>query len=230
MGEVRPDEFIPIAERSHLIYRIFERCLRTALQDAQRWRDQGLDVPVIAVNVSASDVRRKDFVTVIRQLLEEIPIAPTELELEVTESMLLDDEDLFAVRLRQLRSAGVRIAIDDFGTRYTGFNMLRHLPLNSMKIDRCFVSGIHRSENLRALCQTIVAMANNLKLDTVAEGIEDPDELEILRHMGCKAGQGVLFQQPVAAEEFTSFLREWPTRLRAFGFVEPRQARTFFGT
>ena len=166
----------------------------------------------------------------IRQIVEEIPIAPTELELEVTESMLIDDGDVFDVRLRQLRSAGVRIAIDDFGTRYTSFNMLKHLPFSSMKIDRCFVSGIHRSENLRTLCQAIVAMAHSLKLHTVAEGIEDHDELEILRQMSCKAGQGFLFQPPIPAEEFAEFLRQWPLRNSSFGFVQPRRAASAFGT
>ena len=229
LGQVTPDEFIPIAERSRLIHRIFENCLRSALESAQHWRDQGLEVPVISVNVSAADLRRQDFVPIVRQVLAEIPIAPTELELEVTESMLLDDEDLFDVRLRQLRSAGVHIAIDDFGTRYTSFNILRRMPLNSMKIDRCFIRGIHRSENLKALCQTIVAMANSLNLHTVAEGIEDQEELEILRQIGCKAGQGFLFQRPIPAEEFTTFLCQWPAHKIAFGFAQPRRVQASFG-
>ena len=181
-------------------------------------------------DVKAADVRRQDFVRDVRRIVEEIPIAPTELELEVTESMLVDDEGLFDVRLRQLRGTGVRIAIDDFGTRYTSFNMLKHLPFNSMKIDRCFVNGIHRSENMRTLCQTIVAMAHSLTLQTVAEGIEDRDELEILRQMGCKAGQGFLFQSPIPAEEFAKFLRLWPVRNSFFGFTQPRHVTSVFGT
>jgi len=220
-GQVPPNEFVPIAERSGLIHRIFERCLRSALKDAQRWNHQLLDVPVIAVNVSAADVRRQDFVSKVRRLLAEIPIAPTELELEVTESMLVDDEGLFDLRLRQLRAARVRIAIDDFGTRSTSFNMIKRLPLNSMKIDGSFIRGIHRSESLRALCQTVVAMAGSLKLHTVAEGIEDREELEVLRQMGCNAGQGFLFQTPLPAEEFSEFLRQWPVRDNSsFGFTQ----------
>ena len=124
----------------------------------------------------------------------------------------------------------MRISIDDFGTRYTSFNMLKHLPFNAMKIDRCFVNGIHRSENMRKLCQTIVAMAHSLTLHTVAEGIEDRDELEILRQMGCNAGQGFLFQPPIPTEEFAEFLRLWPVRNSFFGFTQPRRAASAFGT
>ena len=230
LGPISPGEFIPIAERSRLIHGIFERSLRDALESARYWRDEGLDLPAISVNVTVANVRREDFVRNVRQMMAEIPIAPVELELEVTESMLLEDEELFEVRLRQLRSAGVHIAIDDFGTRYTSFNMLKHLPLNAMKVDRCFIHGIQRSENLRILCQTIVIMARSLNLHTVAEGIEDPDELDILRQMGCDAGQGFLFQRPIPAGEFSTFLREWPVRKLAFGFTQAYGRRSFFGT
>lgn len=229
-GEVSPKDFIPIAERSRLIHRIFESCLRSALESVRRWRDQGLELPVISINVTAADVRRQDFVRDVRQIVEEVPIAPTELELEVTESMLVDDDGVFDVRLRQLRSAGVRICIDDFGSGYTSFNMLKRLPFNSLKIERCFVNGIHRSENMKTLCQTIVAMARSLTLHTVAEGIEDRDELEILRQMGCNAGQGFLFQTPIAAEEFAEFLRVWPMRNSFLGFTQPRRATSALGT
>jgi EAL domain-containing protein (putative c-di-GMP-specific phosphodiesterase class I)/GGDEF domain-containing protein len=229
-GQVSPDEFIPVAERSRLIQCIFESCLRSALESVQQWRNQGLELPVISINVTAADVRRQDFVRDVRRIVEEFAIAPTELELEVTESMLVDDEGLLDVRLRQLRGAGVRISIDDFGARYTSFNMLKRLPLNAMKIDRCFVNGIHRSENMRTLCQSVLAMAHSLTLHTVAEGIEDRDELEILRQMGCNAGQGLLFQPPIPAEEFAGFLRMWPVRNSFFGFAQPRRVTSAFGT
>ena len=135
--------------------------------------------------------------------MAEIPIAPVELELEVTETLLLDDEELFAARMRQFKTIGVRLAIDDFGTRYTGFNLLKRLPLDTMKIDRCFIRGIHQSADMRMLCSTIIAMARHMKLRTVAEGIEEPEELEVMQQIGCDAGQGYLFQRPVSADEFT---------------------------
>jgi len=220
-GPVAPSDFIPVAERSRLIQRIFEFSLRTALKDARRWAHLGYALPVISVNASAANLCTDEFVATIATVLDQLPIAPTELELEVTESILLDDEELFTERMRQLRAIGVRIAIDDFGTRYTGFKMLRELPLNAMKIDRCFIQGIDRSPEMRALCVTIEAMARQLNLHTVAEGIEEPGELEVMRQIGCHAGQGFLFHRPMAARAFLEFLRGWPERMSTFGFGNP---------
>jgi diguanylate cyclase len=220
---VTPSEFIPVAERSELIQGIVEFTLTTALQDAQRWRDMGLGLPLIAVNTSWSNLRREDFAPSVRARMLEIPIAPTKLHLEVTESVLFDDEDLFATRVRQLKAIGARVAIDDFGTRYTGFNVLKRVALDTMKIDRCFIHGIDHSRDMRALCQTIVAMARQLKLRTVAEGVEEPGELDALRQIGCDAAQGFLFQKPIPVDEMTKFLREWPRRYREMGFAAGRE-------
>jgi len=217
-GLVPQSEFIPLAERSNLIQRIFEFGMRTALKDVQRWRDAGLTLPIISVNTSQANLRRDDFARIVQEIQSEIPMTPTRLELEVTESMLLEDEPLIRERLQQVKDAGAHIAIDDFGTRYTGFNMLRGLPLYAMKIDQCFIRGIDRSPEMRALCRTIVAMARDLKLRTVAEGIETPGELRVAREIGCDEGQGYLFQRPVAAEEFGSFLAAWPGRKQEFGY------------
>jgi predicted signal transduction protein with EAL and GGDEF domain len=228
-GFVPPDEFIPIAERADLIHRIFYFILRAALNEVQHLQSLGFALPNISVNASAANVRRSDFTRSVRAVLAEIPIAPAELELEVTESLLLDDVKLFRARVRQLKAAGIKIAVDDFGTRYTGFNALKQLPMNTMKIDRCFIHGIDCSKDMRALCQTIVAMARQLKLRTVAEGIEGQGELEVLRQIGCDAGQGYLFQRPVAAEAFVAFLREWPEQRRALGFWASQDIEPFCG-
>jgi diguanylate cyclase (GGDEF)-like protein len=222
LGVITPGEFIPIAERSDIIHQIFDFALRTALDHMQRLHNMGLRLPVMAVNCSAANVRSDDFARSVRTIVGEVPRGSTELELEMTESLAFEDEELFATRVRELRAAGVRIAIDDFGTRYTGFNVLKHLPLDTMKIDQCFIRGIDRSPGMRSLCQTIVAMARQLRLHTVAEGIEESGELEVMREIGCDAGQGYLFQRPVPADEFTQFLREWPERRHGFGFAEPR--------
>jgi EAL domain-containing protein (putative c-di-GMP-specific phosphodiesterase class I)/GGDEF domain-containing protein len=224
-GPVPLSEVIPVAERSNLIHRIFEFGLRTALWDARRWRDRGSALPVISVNVSPANLRRDDFARLLNDIQTENSVAPTKLELEVTESMLLEDEELFIKRLRQVNATGASIAIDDFGTRYTGFNMLRQLPLSSMKIDQCFIQGIDRSQEMQSLCHTIVAMARQLKLQTVAEGIETQGELRVMREIGCEAGQGYLFQRPLPAEEFHQFLTEWPTRKRSCGFADAYQQR-----
>lgn len=222
LGAIPPSEFIPIAERSELIHRIFEFGMRAALEQAQQWRDLGLALPIVAVNASAANLRADDSPRMVRNIMEEIPIAPTQLELELTESLAFDDEELFTHRIRQLRAIDVRVAIDDFGTRYTGFNVLKKLPLNTMKIDQCFIRGIHHSPDMLALCETIVAMARQLKMCIVAEGIEELGELAVMRKIGCEAGQGYLFQRPVAAKEFTAFMRAWPKRMREFGFEDSR--------
>jgi EAL domain-containing protein (putative c-di-GMP-specific phosphodiesterase class I)/GGDEF domain-containing protein len=220
LGAISPAEFIPVAERSDLIHRIFDFALRTTLEQARRWRDLDLALPIVAVNASAANLRSDDFPRKVRTIMEKIPISPTQLELELTESLAFEDEELFAHRMRQLRVIGVRVAIDDFGTRYTGFNVLKNLPLNTMKIDQCFIRGIDRSPDMLALCETIVAMGRQLKLRMVAEGIEELGELAKMRQIGCEAGQGYLFQRPVPAEEFTAFMREWPERMREFGFED----------
>ena len=147
-----------------------------------------------------------------------MPCAANELR-QVPLFSLLDDEELFAERVAQLKAIGARIAIDDFGTRYTGFNVLKRLPLDTMKIDRCFIQGIDRSEDMRSLCQTIIAMARQLKLRTVAEGVEEPGELEVLRKIGCDAAQGYLLQRPVPVAEMTAFLSDWPQRMGGLGFI-----------
>lgn len=217
-GPVPQSEFIPVAERSNLIHGIFEFALRTALWDAQKWRDRGFRLPSISVNASPANLRSEEFAQRVRAIQEEIPVAPTRLEIEVTESMLLEDEALFGDRLRQVCAAGASVAIDDFGTRYTGFNLLRSLPLQTMKIDHCFVEGVDRSEEMQALCRTIVAMARQMRLSTVAEGIETPGEFEVMREIGCDAGQGYLFQRPIPADEFAQFLHDWPAHRGSLGF------------
>lgn len=224
-GTVTPGEFIPIAERSDLIHRIFDLSLRTTLEQMQRWQDVGLDLPLMAVNASAASVRSDGFVRSVRTIMGDFPIGETEVELEITESLAFEDEELFTARVRQLKDIRMRIAIDDFGTRYTGFNVLKHLPLDTMKIDQCFIRGIDHSPGMRSLCHTIVAMARQLKLRTVAEGIEEQGELEVMREIGCDVGQGYLFQRPVPADEFEEFLLEWPERRHGFGFANARPVR-----
>ncbi len=217
-GAVMPSEFIPVAERSDLIHLILNFTLRTALEDARRWEEAGFDLPLIAVNLSWANMRREDFLSSIRAVLAEHPLARTGLELEITESVLFDDEDLFDRRVRQLKDLGLRVAIDDFGTRYTGFNMLKRTPLDTMKIDRCFIHGVDRTDEARALCQTIIAMGRQLRLRTVAEGVEEQAELDTLRALGCDAAQGFLIQRPMPAQEMAEFIRTWPARMQKLGF------------
>jgi diguanylate cyclase len=222
-GSVAPSDFIPVAERSDLIHRVFDFSLRAVLADTEAWRARGIAPSVMTVNVSAANMRAEGFIDQVRQILGEFTIAPTELEIEVTESLLFEDEELFATRVRQLKAIGVRVGIDDFGTRYTGFNILKQLPLDTMKIDKCFIRGVHHSTDMRSLCETIVAMAKQMKLQTVAEGIEESGELEVARQIGCNAGQGYLFRRPVPRAEFSELLHQWPETLSQFAPPIPAQ-------
>jgi diguanylate cyclase (GGDEF)-like protein len=220
-GNVAPNEFIPVAERSDLIHQIFDLSLRTVLADTECWRAQGIAPPLMTVNVSAANMKAEGFNYQVRRILSEYTIPPDSLEIEVTESLLFEDEELFITRVRQLKAIGLRISIDDFGTRYTGFNVLKQLPLDTMKIDKCFIRGIHQSHDMRALCQTIVAMARQMKMRTVAEGIEESGEMEAVRGIGCDLGQGYLFRKPVPASEFGELLRSWPERMKEWKIGTP---------
>ncbi len=213
-GNVAPSEFIPVAERSDLIHQIFDLSLRTVLADTECWRAQGIAPPLMTVNVSAANMKAEGFNYQVRRILSEYTIPPDSLEMEVTESLLFEDEELFITRVRQLKAIGLRISIDDFGTRYTGFNVLKQLPLDTMKIDKCFIRGIHQSHDMRALCETIVAMARQMKMRTVAEGIEETGEMEAVRDIGCNLGQGYLFRRPVPASDFAELLKNWPDQMK----------------
>jgi EAL domain-containing protein (putative c-di-GMP-specific phosphodiesterase class I)/GGDEF domain-containing protein len=220
-GPISPAQFIPVAERSNLIHEIFTHSLRQALRDAAAWRAAGIDVPSVAVNASPANVRQEDFVETVERELTAYPLGPrTQLDIEVTESLLMDDEALFVQRLKGLRSAGVNVSLDDFGTRYTGFNALKGLPLNTMKIDKCFVHGVNRSAQAQSLCQTIVVMARQLNMVTIAEGVEDVGELRALKNIGCNAGQGYLFQRPIPSEHLMEFVHNWPEIKRSGHFVD----------
>lgn len=209
-GSVSPAQFIPVAEQSNLIDEIFTHSLRRLLLDAARWRQLGVTLPLLAVNASAANVRNENFVSMVQREIEANPPIGSQLDIEVTESLMMDDEKLFVERLSALRSIGVNVTMDDFGTRYTGFNALKGLPLNTMKIDKCFVHGIDRSTQAQSLCRTIVTMARHLNLGTVAEGIETMGELRALRKIGCLGGQGYLFQRPVSSAKFLEFVETWP--------------------
>jgi diguanylate cyclase (GGDEF)-like protein len=215
-GNVAPSDFIPVAERSDLIHRIFDLSLRTVLADAESWRAQGFAPPVVTVNVSAANMKSEGFQYQIRRILSEYTIPPMALEMEMTESLLFEDEELFVTRVRQLKAIGLRVSIDDFGTRYTGFNVLNQLPIDTMKIDKCFIRGIHQSHDMRALCETIVAMARQMKMRTVAEGIEEIGEMEAVQSIGCNLGQGYLFRRPVPQTEFAELLRTWPEQTKSW--------------
>ncbi len=206
LGEVRPDEFIPVAERTGLILPIGEWVLRQACLQLRQWRDEGLPAGTMAVNLSARQFRQRDIAEEVSRVLRETGLQPHDLELEITESMLMDDLAAASVALTDLQRLGVRIAIDDFGTGYSSLAYLKSLPLYGLKIDRSFVTGLEASTREEAIVRTIVALAHSLGLVVVAEGVETQAQFASLREAHCDQAQGYLFFKPLAPPECRDLL------------------------
>ncbi|WP_213453358.1 putative bifunctional diguanylate cyclase/phosphodiesterase [Rhizomonospora bruguierae] len=206
-GLVPPDQFIPIAEESGLIVPLGAWVLGQALDAAARWRDAtGERVPYLSVNVSARQFRSPGFIDSVLGQLAERGLPAASLMLEITESLLLRDEDDVWTGLARLRERGVRIAIDDFGTGYSSLSYLRQVPADVLKIDKTFVDTMTTSVRQRALVEAIVSMAHTLGLSVVAEGVEQSQDRELLAAVGCEAGQGYLFARPMAYRDATRWL------------------------
>lgn len=206
LGEVRPDEFIPVAERTGLILPIGDWVLRQACLQLRQWRDEGLPAGTMAVNLSARQFRQRDIAEEVSRVLRETGLQPHDLELEITESMLMDDLAAASVALTDLQRLGVRIAIDDFGTGYSSLAYLKSLPLYGLKIDRSFVTGLEASTREEAIVRTIVALAHSLGLVVVAEGVETQAQFASLREAHCDQAQGYLFFKPLAPPECRDLL------------------------
>jgi diguanylate cyclase (GGDEF)-like protein/PAS domain S-box-containing protein len=205
-GKMLPSEFIPLAEETGLIVPLGAWALRQALSDLVRWR-RGLPEPApggpggpyVSVNVSARQFRDPGFVERVRQALHLCALPPSALLLELTESLLLGDTDRIRAELDELKDIGVRLAIDDFGTGYSSLGYLLDLPIDVLKVDKTFVTGIGSSWRRHALVEGIVRLARTLEVDVIAEGIESETERELLAGMGCQFGQGYLLSVPVDA-------------------------------
>ncbi len=203
---VSPIEFIPIAEESGLINPLGEWVLREACARSVAWEAAGYASIPVSVNVSARQFRSDDFPTRLEAVLQDTGIDPHRVELEITESAFLIDEQSIATAFRRIKDLGVRIALDDFGTGYSSLSYLRRFPIDRVKIDRSFVREISTNPSDRALIDSIIAMVHTLGMGVVAEGVESLEQAEILRAGGCDELQGYLFAKPVPAEEFERYL------------------------
>jgi len=201
LGVVPPSEFIPIAEATGLIVPIGEWVLRTACRQAREWAEQGLSVPRIAVNVSNQQFALPNFATQVGAILAETGLAPTLLELEFTESLIMPEETRAARLLEELHAIGVSIAIDDFGTGYSNFQRLHHLSIDRLKMDRSFVRGLGSDPDHRAIAAAILAMARALQVEVVAEGVESSAQFRFLREHQCAHCQGFLVSRALPAGE-----------------------------
>jgi diguanylate cyclase (GGDEF)-like protein len=204
-GVVSPEEFIPIAEQTGLVVPIGRWVLEQACRQAALWHEHGHRIGV-AVNVSARQLDDDGLIEDVRVALSDSGLAPQALTLEVTETTLMRDTDATAARLCLLKDLGVRIAIDDFGTGYSSLAYLRQFPADALKIDRSFVEGVASSEASGALVHTLVQLGKALNIETLAEGIEERDQLETLQREHCDQGQGFLFARPLEARGVEDFL------------------------
>ena len=205
-GKVPPGLFIPIAEETGLIVQIGRWVLRRACHEAKRWTDErGLPVR-ISVNLSGRQLQEAGIVEDVRQALEDSGLAPEQLVLEITESMLMNNTDLSMTRLNELKALGISLAIDDFGTGYSSLSYLQRYPIDILKIDKAFVDVIDKGGDGPVLASAIVALGETLRMNTVAEGIETEAQRGHLLSLGCELGQGYLFAPPLDAEDFWHLL------------------------
>jgi len=207
MGIVLPNDFIPVAEETGLIVPIGEWVLWTACSQASAWQKEGHPPMRVSVNLSARQFREPTIVRMIANVLELTGLDPTLLVLELTESVLLEDSDAASVKAQDLRAMGMLLAIDDFGTGYSSIGYLKRLPINEIKIDRSYVSGIPDDTDDAELAQAVIAMAHGLGIEIVAEGVETPAQLDFLAAHRCTRAQGHLIAPALPPAAFDQFLR-----------------------
>lgn len=209
LGMVFPAEFISMAEETGLILPIGQWVLETVCRQIKLWESdpRACDL-LIAVNVSARQFRQSNFVALVAGLIEQTGINPSKLKLELTESMVLDDVDDTVVKMNALKKIGVQFSMDDFGTGYSSLSYLTKLPLDQLKVDQSFVRNIGIKPNDAVVVKTIIGMAANLNMESIAEGVETQAQRDFLAQAGCKLYQGYLFGKPVPLEKFTDSLME----------------------
>lgn len=223
LGLVSPSSFIPLAEETGLIEPIGEWVLETACRQNREWQAAGLPALSVAVNLSACQFRQKNLVRVVERILRESGLGPNHLELEITESLVMQNLDRVTTILNEMKALGTTLSLDDFGTGYSSLSYLKRFPFDKLKIDQSFVRDITSEPDSAAIAKTIVAMAHSLRLKVIAEGVETAGQLNYLRLHGCDEIQGYLFSKPVIAEDFSDLLRE--NKTLAFGDKQTEIAR-----
>jgi EAL domain-containing protein (putative c-di-GMP-specific phosphodiesterase class I) len=202
MGLVPPGRFIPILEETGLIHEVGRWALRKSIEDYLRWRGAGLPAVRIAVNVSPLQLRNRAFIAEIEQAISIDAHAAAGLELEITESLIMEDVKHSIASLQAIRAMGVTIAIDDFGTGFSSLSYLAKLPVDTLKIDQSFVTDMTAGPEGLALVSTIIKLAHSLKVKAVAEGVETEEQSRLLQLLDCDEMQGFFFAQPAPAEVF----------------------------
>lgn len=207
LGYISPEEFIPIAEESGLIIPIGEWVIRTACLQSKFWQRIGHSKTYISVNVSAKQLNEDYFIPNLKSLLKEIDFDPQSLKLEITESTMMKEIEKVASKLQELEKLGIEVLLDDFGTGYSSLRYLQKLPIKTLKIDRSFIQDINNNWDQEAIIKTIVAMANNLRMGIIAEGVEQKNQQLFLQELGCFNIQGYLYSRPVKFEEVIELVK-----------------------
>ncbi|TXT35579.1 MAG: PAS domain S-box/diguanylate cyclase (GGDEF) domain-containing protein, partial [Comamonadaceae bacterium] len=208
LGEIPPSRFIPIAEESSLINTIGEWVLREACRQSRAWIDQGFPPVVMAVNLSAVQLRQRHFSDQVMSAINDVGLAPQWLELEITESAFIRDTDRVIEMLHKISSMGIKLSVDDFGTGYSSLGYLKRLPFGRIKIDQSFVRELPSNEDDSAIIRAIVGIADSLKKEVIAEGVEQPEQRDFLLRNGCRLMQGYHFGRPMPAETLEPLLRQ----------------------
>jgi len=205
---IEPDDFIPIAEETGLIVPIGQWVLRQACRHLQEWSKYSVGKLRVAVNVSSHQFQSDSLVDDVLGAASSAGIDPSLLELEITESVLLQDAESTSAALNRLKEAGVALSVDDFGTGYSSLSYLKRFPIDTLKIDQSFVKDLHTDQDDAAICAAILAMAQQLGLNVVAEGVETQEQLDFLRHHNCNQIQGFLCSPPLPPTKFIMFLNK----------------------
>ena len=207
MGLVHPGDFLGRAEENGLIVAINDWVLREACTEAQRWRRAGLPPLRIAVNMSPLQFRGHQVAQLVGRVLNETGLDPRFLELEITESIVMENSEALVRDLNRMRALGVRFSIDDFGTGYSSFRYIKSFPIDRLKIDQSFIRNMDKNASDVAIVEAIIGLAKNLKLDVLAEGVETEAQRDWLVAAGCDEVQGYLFSRPVPADQFVELVR-----------------------
>ncbi|MBN2644951.1 MAG: EAL domain-containing protein [Desulfuromonadaceae bacterium] len=207
LGLIPPDEFITLAEECGVIHEIGCWVLEQACCQNRRWQQQGFDSLRIAVNISPRQLQELRLVDTILDILDRCHYDSALLDLELTETLLMQDLDICVPQMQRLNESGIRLAIDDFGTGYSSLSHLHHFPLHKLKVDRTFICNIGSGDD-GTIARSIVVLAHELKLEIIAEGIETPSHIDFLKSLGCRFGQGYLFSRPLPADEFEQLLHQ----------------------
>ena len=205
-GLIYPGDFIPIAEETGLILELGRYVLDRACADVARWRTEGMTDVRVSINCSGLQVEQESFISEIKDALQGHNLPGEALEIEITENVIMNDMSSVIKKLRELASLGIKIAVDDFGTGYSSLSYLQQFPINTLKIDKSFISSMNETEEATSIVDAIVAMAKGLKLSLIAEGVETDPQLEYLKSLGCEAIQGYLFGKAEGSERTKEIL------------------------